>query len=110
MSFPVHELPRAKADKQKIVEWLLERSRAGAAAWITAYDDAIERLEQNADSYGEALENKECPCVDVRQLLFKTRRGRVYRIVFFIEQTDVFVLRVRGPGQPCLKPDEIDLS
>ena len=110
MSFAVHELPRAKEDKRQIVEWLLERSRPGAAAWLTAFDDAVERLEQNADSYGDALENADCPLVDVRQLLFRTRRGRVYRIVFFIEQTEVFVLRVRGPGQPSLKPDEIDLK
>lgn len=106
MSFSVWELPRAKEDKQAILEWLLGRSRQGAAAWLDASDDALDRLRGNADSCGQALENHDCPQVDVRQLLFKTRRGRVYRIVFFIDQRDVFVLRVRGPGQPPLQPDE----
>ncbi len=107
MSFAVRELPKAKEDKQAILEWLLERSRQGAAAWLDAYDDALGRLRDRADSYGQALENDECPQVDVRQLLFKTRRGSVYRIIFFIDQRDVFVLRVRGPGQPPLQPDEL---
>jgi hypothetical protein len=107
MRFSVHELPRAKEDKRQILQWLLERSRQGAAAWLTAYDVTLQRLEQNADSHGEALENDDCPLVNVRQVLFKTRRGRVYRVVFFTEVTDAYVLRVRGPGQPPLQPDEL---
>ena len=106
MSLAVRELPGARKDKQAILEWLLERSSQGAAAWLDAYDDALARLGDHADTYGQALENDDCLQVDVRQLLFKTRRGRVYRIVFFIEQRDVFVLRVRGPGQPPLQPDD----
>lgn len=107
MSFAVRELTRAKEDKQRILEWLLERSRQGAAAWLTAYDDALDRPNRSADAYGCALETDDCPSVDLRQLLFKTRRGRVYRVLFFIEETDVYVLRVRGPGQPPLQPDEL---
>ncbi len=60
MSFAVHELPRAQEDKQAILEWLLERSRQGAAAWLDAYDDAIARLRDHADTYGQALENDDC--------------------------------------------------
>jgi hypothetical protein len=107
MSFSIRELPRAKEDKQAILEWLLERSRQGATAWLDAYDDAMAHLRDHADAYGQASENDECPQVVVRQLLFKTRRGRVYRIVYFIDQRDVFVLRVRGPGQPPLQPNEL---
>lgn len=66
MRFSVHELPRAKEDKRQILQWLLKRSRQGAAAWLSAYDGALRRLEQNADSYGQALENDDCPLVDVR--------------------------------------------
>ena len=107
MSFTVRELPRARDDKQAILEWLLERSRQGATAWLDAYDDAMARLRDHADAYEQAFESDDCPQVDVRQLLFRTRRGRVYRIIFCIDQRDVFVLRVRGPGQPPLHPDEL---
>ena len=107
MSFAVRELPRAREDKQAILEWLLERSRPGAVAWLDAYDEALARLHDHADAYGPAQEHDDCPRVDARQLLFKTRRGRVYRIIFLIDQRDVFVLRVRGPGQPTLQPDAL---
>jgi len=44
--------------------------------------------------------------LEVKQILFKTKRGRIYRAVFHVKGTDVFVLRVRGPGQaPITKED-----
>ena len=107
MSFVVRELPRAREDKQQILDWLLHRSRQGAATWLTAYDDALDRLKNSANAYGPALENEDCPSADVRQVLFKTRRGRVYRILFFVQDTDIYVVRVRGPGQPPLHADEM---
>lgn len=106
MSFTVRELPKAKQDKHSIFRWLDERSPAGAAAWLNAYDAFIERLKQGAPSFGEAPENEDCN-LDVRQGLFKTRRGRVYRALFFIEGQDVYVLRVRGPGQAPVTPEDI---
>jgi len=107
MSFTVHELPKAKADKRSIVEWIHERSPAGAAAWLDAYDSAVEQLKKRANSYGEAHENFDL-LLDARQILFKTRRGRVYRALFIVETKDVYVLRVRGPGQALV--DDSDLK
>jgi len=54
MSFTVRELPKAKQDKRSIFRWLDERSPTGAAAWLDAYDSLIERLKQDARSFGEA--------------------------------------------------------
>ena len=87
MSFIVHELPRAKADKRHILQWLLERSPPGGKAWLKAYDDALISLANNADAFGEALENKDCPLLEVKQTFFKTRRGRVYRLLYFVEES-----------------------
>ena len=98
MSFTVRELPKARADKRHIFEWLLNRSRPGAAAWLAAYDHAVDRLKSNATSHAEADENSELEA-DTKQALFKTRRGRIYRILFLIESSGVYILRVRGPGQ-----------
>jgi hypothetical protein len=105
--FRVHELPKAKADKRFIFKWLFERSPRGAGAWLDAYDDILRRLESHAGSFGEALEDKDCQ-LDVRQAFFKTRRGRVYRVLFFIEEADVYVLRVRGPGQAPVEANELE--
>jgi len=39
---------------------------------------------------------------DVREVLFKTRKGNPYRILFTIQEAEVLILRVRGPGQDDL--------
>jgi plasmid stabilization system protein ParE len=106
MSLTVRELPKAKQDKRSIFRWLDERSPAGAAAWLDAYDALIERLKQDAPSFGKAPESQDCD-FEVSQGLFKTRRGRVYRALFFIEGQDVYILRVRGPGQAPVTPEDI---
>ena len=106
MNFAVHELPKAKYDKHNIFSWLHERSPKGAVTWLSAYDSLIDRLKLDASSFGEAPESKDCD-FDVRQGLFKTRRGRVYRELFFLQGTDVYVLRVRGPGQAPVLPEEL---
>ncbi len=106
MKFQVHELRRAQADVRSIAHWLAERSPQGVRAWLRAYDEMILRLKQQAESCGPAPESNDCE-VDVRQALFKTRRGRVYRALFLIEGQDVYILRVRGPGQAPVEPDEL---
>ena len=98
MKFTVHELPKAKADKRSISEWLFERSPQGAASWLDAYDRLLVKLEGIADLFGEAIENQDCE-FDVKQAFFKTKHGRVYRILYFLDGNDVYILRVRGPGQ-----------
>ncbi|MGZ0170025.1 MAG: hypothetical protein ACKVHE_10750 [Planctomycetales bacterium] len=45
MKFEVHELPKAKADKRHIFEWLIEHSKRGVGAWLDAYDDMLRKLE-----------------------------------------------------------------
>jgi hypothetical protein len=41
---------------------------------------------------------------EVRQVLFKTRRGNVYRALYLLDGEDVYILRVRGKGQAPVKP------
>lgn len=107
MSFSVHELPRAKADKRSILTWLTSRSPQGASAWLRAYDDALTRMGQDPERFTAALESESCPRLPIKQAFFKTRRGRIYRIIFHIDGQDVYVMRVRGPGQAPVDPTEI---
>jgi hypothetical protein len=106
MSFTVRELPKAKHDKASIIRWLYERSPMGAAAWLDAYDKTIEQLTESATAFSTAPENDDSE-FDVRQALFNTRRGRVYRVLFFVNGDEVFILRVRGPGQAPVMPDDL---
>ena len=107
MTFEVRELPKAKADVRAIFEWLHEHSEPGAKAWLDAYDAALVRLESHASAMRVAIENDAVADFELRQILFKTRRGRIYRAVYFIEDTTVFVARVRGPRQAPIDPDDI---
>jgi plasmid stabilization system protein ParE len=107
MTFSVHELPRAKADKRAIIVWLHERSPKGARAWLNAYDAALVGLKTNAATFSVAFENDDCPDLEVKQAFFKTRAGRVYRLLYSVDGNEVYVLRVRGPGQAAVDPEDI---
>lgn len=66
----------------------------------------IDQIKERADSFGVAHENRDLE-LDVRQALFKTRRGRVCRVIFFVNDRDVYVLRVCGLGQASVGHEEI---
>lgn len=106
MSFRVLLEPRAHQHLKQIVRWLSDRSPTGAEHWLDAFDDAVEQLERNADGCSLAPENSLVER-ELRQTLFKTRRGRMYRIVFTIVGADARVLAIRGPGQAPLKRHDL---
>ena len=106
MTFTVHELPKAKWDKRHIFEWLFERSPQCAAAWLDAYDQVVERLRTAADTLPFAQESSDLD-LEAKQILFKTKRGRIYRAVFHVDGADVYILRVRGPGQAPATTDDL---
>ncbi len=45
----------------------------------------------------------------IRNVLFKTRRGRTYQMLFVIRGAAVHVVSIRGAGQQPIRPDEIEL-
>ena len=109
MTYRLKILPRAEADVQHIFNWLQERSPPGADAWCAAFEAAVERLPNSPQSHSLAHEN-DFVDFEVRNFLFKTRRGKKYRGVFTIVDDEIRILRVRGPGQRDLNPDEIDIG
>lgn len=106
MTFRVVILKRAEGDLQRIFRWLSARSPSGASAWLTAYEHLQERLIAHADTFALAQEHAKFDH-DLRQGLFKTRRGRVYRVIFMIDEDEVRILRVRGPGQNPIAADDV---
>jgi plasmid stabilization system protein ParE len=109
MKFDVHLLWRAERDLDRIVTWLFERSPQGAAAWHRAWKETVGILQDSADSYGLAPEN-EGHYLEIRQIMFRTRRGRYYRALYTIRGKDVYVMHIRGPGQDLVSPDELQPS
>jgi plasmid stabilization system protein ParE len=106
MTFRVRLTDAASADIQAILRWIEERSLAGADAWYRRWLEVLDSLCYRADAFGLAPESDDHP-EPIRQVTFKTKRGRRYRALFSIRNQEVFVLHVRGPGQRLLRPDEL---
>ena len=108
MTFRLRTLSPAHRDVTRILNWIAIEQNApkGAARWLRAYQAAAKKMVRSPTSYGLAPEN-EFVEREVRQFLFKTRKGRIYRGLFTINDDEVIILRVRGPGQPPLEPNEL---
>src|ERR1700722_10197944 len=89
---------RAATDVVRIARWLHDRSPRGAAAWRDAFWAAVFRIAGDAERFSLADESAHLG-LPMRDALFKTRRGRQYRIIFDFTEQAVYILRVRQPGQ-----------
>jgi plasmid stabilization system protein ParE len=106
MKYRVITLRQAENDARAISAWIAQRSAAGAARWLDAYEAALKRLTHNPEGCSVADEDHEVPDRTLRQFLFKTRRGRTFRGIFTVEGDEVRVLRIRGADQAPLTPDD----
>jgi plasmid stabilization system protein ParE len=102
MSRTLRIVERARTDVDDIFNWLAHRSVQGAISWYLAFGQAVETISSSPESFAEAPESHSLGH-QLRQALFKTRRGRFYRIVFEMFDTEIIILRVRGPGQTPLR-------
>lgn len=108
MNFRVSISRRAKCDIREIVEWIRVRSSKGALAWLDALESNLSHISSDAPSSTPAAEADDLG-LDLRQRLFKTRRGNSYRLVFIIRKDIVHVLAVRGTGQDLLQWADIEI-
>jgi plasmid stabilization system protein ParE len=106
MSYTVRIMPRAVADRRDIFDYISRRSVQGADAWELAYEAVLDRLEMNPLQFGLAPEDGQFN-FELRQCLFRTRRGNTYRGVFRIDEETVTILRLRGPGQAPITPGDL---
>ena len=106
MSRTLRIIERARSDVEDIFNWLVHRSLQGAISWYLAFRQALEKIALSPESFAEAAEFHSLGR-QLRQSLFKTRRGRVYRIVFETSDTEIMILRVRAPGQSPLRPRDL---
>ena len=107
MNLKLKILPRAESDVQHIFQYIAKHSPQGAADWWDAFDLAAHEAGRGLVEYPLAPEDDSTP-LDLRQVIFKTRAGRRYRFVFTVVENELRIVRVRGPGQPALTPDEVD--
>jgi plasmid stabilization system protein ParE len=106
MTFQLRILPRAEGDVQHIFDYIHKRSPDGAVRWWEAFQLSAQLAAMHPFRYALSSENV-LSSMELRQFLFKTRRGRTYRAVFVVVGDEVRILRVRGPGQAPLTPEEL---
>lgn len=106
MTYGVRVLTRAQHDIAACYAYLSERSPQGAASWFNRLAEARDRLALDAPGRALAAESEHVD-YEIREVLFKTRRGKPYRILFTIRGDEVLVLRVRGPGQDFIAEGEL---
>jgi plasmid stabilization system protein ParE len=106
MKFAVSVSQLAQLDSDRIFEWIAAQSLQGAVLWHRAFEKALKELQTDAALYGRVAESAEFDR-DVRQNIFRTRRGRAYRLVYVLLGNEVHILRVRGPGQSTLTTNDL---
>lgn len=88
----------AQRNIEAIFDWISERSPDGATRWYRALLKALTRLTTDPERLPIAPESHRFDRT-VRDLRFRMRSGRTYRILFTVEGEEVHVLFVRAPGQ-----------
>ena len=86
--------------------WIKERSSKGALRWLDTLEKTLRERQSRAVSCGPATEADDFD-VDLRQRLFKTRRGNTYRLVFILREDVVHILAVRRTRQDRLQLGDI---
>jgi plasmid stabilization system protein ParE len=108
MTHEVRFTREAAACIRDIRDWLAERSPNGALRWLDALESACGRVAEGPDSFALAPESDEFG-EPLRQILFKTRRGRTYRALFIVRERIVHVVSVRGAGQAPIDPSHVEI-
>ena len=98
MTYELLLVQQAEAEVDQIVHYLAKRSPQGAIAWCNRWQEVLAELRGNPLTHGLAPESKEYSTA-LRQVLFKTRRGRIYRALFTVVGRGVYIIHVRGPRQ-----------
>jgi plasmid stabilization system protein ParE len=98
MALRISVTRRAELDAQEIYSWLVDYSVQGAQAWFIEYLDAVESLRM-FPLRGSMAEETAIRKQPIRQLFFKTKSGRSYRLLYSVSNDEIVVLHVRGPGQ-----------
>lgn len=107
MSLQVRVSERAERDVDAIFEWLGKHSPDGALRWYEAYLNSLNSLPLKAPGSASAPEAESLEA-DVRQVFFKTRKGRTYRLLLVIMGQYIHVVGIRGAGQANVTRNDLE--
>jgi hypothetical protein len=106
MKYAVLIVRQAVDDAEQIYDWLSTKSPEGAVRWFEVFLNAVSSVRDDPFAFGFAHESRSFGR-EVHERIFRTRRGQPYRLLFEIIGRNVRILRVRAPGQPPVRPEDI---
>ena len=99
MSRTLRIVERARIDVEEIFNWLVHRSMRGAISWYLAFYRAVDTIAAAPEAFGEASEAVLLGRW-LHQSIFKTRRGRTYRIIFELSDAEIIQRPLKGRELP----------
>jgi plasmid stabilization system protein ParE len=106
MTFQVELTPIAEAQIERTYRWYRERNPDFADRWFRSLMNTIATLQEKPHRCGLAIEHEIFP-EEVRQLLHGKSKN-VYRILFVIRDSNVYVLYVRHSSQSALTIEDVE--
>jgi plasmid stabilization system protein ParE len=104
--YRVHFTNSASSDAEAAYDWIRADSPSAAVKWFNGLADVIESLETLPERCALARESARAG-EKIRQLLYG-RRPHVYRILYIIRGTDVYILHVRHSARQTMERDDIE--
>jgi plasmid stabilization system protein ParE len=106
MTFQVEITPIAEVQIEQAYQWYREHNTEFADRWFRGLMNAIATLQEKPQRCALAVEHEIFP-EEVRQLLYGKSKN-IYRVLFTIRDTTVYVLYVRHSAQAPLTLDDLD--
>lgn len=106
MSLRVRLTDEAVQNQNEIADWIANHSIDGALRWLDALERMLQQIAANPLSCPKAQEDEFCR-KELRNALFGTPKGRVFRAVFYVEDDTIIVTHLRGPDQRTLSDDQL---
>ena len=107
MSFRVRLTAEAVRNQNDIADWIAQHSIDGALRWLDSLSHILAQISSSPLSFAMAAED-EFSHRELRNALFGTRKGRVFRAIFYVDGDTVIVTHLRGPDQKNLSDDELN--
>lgn len=105
MSLRVRLTAEAVRNQNEFADWMMQRSLEGALAWLDALTHVLDQVSTSPMSFPKAPED-EFADRELRNAFFGTRKGRVFRAIFYVDGDGVIVTHLRAPDQQPLTGDD----
>ena len=109
MSLRVRLTAEALRNQNEFADWIMQRSVDGALAWLDALERILLQVSTSPLSFPKAAED-EFSHRELRNAFFGTRKGRVFRAIFYVDGDCVIVTHLRSPDQRPLSAEDLSVT